>query len=307
MKENKAPEKKTETKLEKIIYIILKTIVYGGSIIFLIIALYFANWIYVSDSFIIPSSSMEPTLIPGDKVLVNKLIFGGRVYEEFDFRKGVEMKSYRAWGLRNLEHNDVVIFNCPQNRERTKIEFEINYVYGKRCIGLPGDSVSAVNGYFKNNNFEGVLGIKLQQDILSQTPDSLIHKSVINAMPFDKKNFGWTIKNFGPLYVPKAGDEIKLDSLNVKLYKKVIEFEEGDEVTVDDQGVIKVGDEIISKYRFKRNYYYMCGDNVSDSNDSRYWGFVPEEFIIGVVSKVLYSKDRVTGEYRWDRFSKNVL
>ncbi len=194
---------KPKSKTDKIYDIIYRTIL-AFLAIMLIIASYFLARAYVGDWFVIPTSSMEPTLIPGDRVMVNKLIAGARIYDEFDFRKGVEMKSHRTAGVRNIKHNDVVIFNCPQNRERTKIEFEINYVYGKRCVGLPGDSVSIENGYFRNNNFSGVLGNIQQQETLSKTNDSLLPKGVLHAMPFDKENFGWTIKEFGPLYIPKS-------------------------------------------------------------------------------------------------------
>ncbi len=76
---------------------------------------------------------------------------------------------------------------------------------------------------------------------------------------------------------------------------------------LSEDGTIWIGGEEITSYRFDGNYYFMCGDNVSSSNDSRYWGFVPEEFIVGVVSRIIFSRDRVTDEFRWDRLLKSVL
>ena len=97
-------------------------------------------------------------------------------------------------GVRKVEHNDIVIFNFPINRSKYKIEFKINYVYGKRCIGLPGDTVEIRNGYFKNNNYNGTFGVEEEQRRLAETPDSLIANTVIHAFPFDFRHYGWTIR-----------------------------------------------------------------------------------------------------------------
>ena len=73
-----------------------------------------------------------------------------------------------------------------------------------------------------------------------------------------------------------------------------------------DAGGLRLGGEPIDSYVFRGDYYFFCGDRVLDSNDSRYWGFVPEEFIVGVVTRITYSRDRESGEFRWDRLLKGV-
>ena len=93
------------------------------------------------DQFVVPSESMLPTLAPGDRILVNKLIVGARIYKKFDFSEGAALHSFRLPGFRKVRVNDIVVFNVPQGYDRDKIEFRINYVYAKRCIGTPGDSV----------------------------------------------------------------------------------------------------------------------------------------------------------------------
>ncbi|MFI3306512.1 MAG: signal peptidase I [Rikenellaceae bacterium] len=271
-----------------------------------VIAGYFAVRIYIVDQFVIPTGSMQPTLIPGDRVIVNKLIAGARIYDEYDFSEGTPMKSHRTRGLREVRHNDIVIFNFPLNRKRNKIEFELNYVYGKRCVGMPGDSVSIVDGFYRNNNYDGIIGVAEEQQRLSDRPDSLIRKNVLRSMSPNGAVPRWTIKNFGPLYVPRSGDEIAVTRYDLNLYKRLIEFETGEAIQVID-GEIFLGNEPIDKYRFSKNYYFCCGDNVLDSNDSRNWGFVPEEFIVGVVSRITYSRNRETNEFRWDRLMKCVL
>ena len=112
------------------------------------IGMYFGCRVYIVDQFVIPTSLMEPTLITGDRVVVNKLIVGAHIYDNFDFREGVPMKSHRAWGLRKIKHNDIVVFNYPINGKDGGIGFKLNYVYGKRCIGIPGDSVYVEDVFF---------------------------------------------------------------------------------------------------------------------------------------------------------------
>ncbi|MCX4292387.1 MAG: signal peptidase I, partial [Odoribacter sp.] len=87
------------------------------------------------------------------------------------------------------------------------------------------DTVEIRNGYFKNNNYTGILGVEEEQRRLAETPDSLIAHTVIHAFPFDFRHYGWTIKEFGPLYVPRQGGQVRLDTVNFQLYRLVIEYE----------------------------------------------------------------------------------
>lgn len=273
----------------------------------LLVAIHFLRRAYVADQFIIPSESMRPTLIPGDRVVVNKLIAGARIYDNFDFRDGVPMVSHRLKGLRDVEHNDIVVFNFPINKAKNKMEFEINFVFCKRIIGLPGDSVSVRSGFFKNNNYAAELGDMEQQRILHNYADSIFQSSVVYASILENGSYGWTLKEFGPLYVPAIGGKVVLTKQNMYIYSLAIEFETGKQLQLTKEGVLMLGDKEAREYTFTKDYYFICGDNVLNSNDSRYWGFVPKEFIIGVVSHITYSKDRIKGKFCWDRLMKSVL
>lgn len=271
--------------------------------------LLFAGWlllrIFLCDQFVVPSDSMNPTLIAGDRILVNKLIAGARIYKKLEFGKDIPLRSFRTPGIRKVGVNDVVVFNAPRGYDRNRIEFRINYVYSKRCIGTPGDSVSVRDGYFRNNRHPGPIGDAGQQRRLHETPDSLIPRKVLRAMPFDDKLFGWTIRNFGPLCVPQAGTRIVLDLRNYKLYRQAIEYETGGKLTYSG-GQALLDKQPLAEYTFRCDYYFFCGDNVSDSKDSRYLGFVPEEFIIGVVRRISFSEDPITYRRRPDRWWKRV-
>lgn len=285
---------------------ILLRVMYAFIGIGVLIGLFIAMRVYVVDQFVIPTDSMRPTLIPGDYVIVNKLIAGARIYDRLDFKDGDPLECHRTKGISRVKHNDIVIFNFPINRRKYRIEFKINYVYGKRCIGLPGDTVEIRNGYFKNNNYDGILGVEAEQRYLSETPDSLLSNNVIHAFPFDFRHYHWTIKEFGPLYVPQKGGVVALDTVNFQLYRLVIEYETGKKLRVNTENRLTLGEEPIDNYTFKGNYYFFCGDYVRDSNDSRYWGFVPEDFIVGVVTRITYSRDRENGTFRWDRLLKSL-
>lgn len=249
---------------------------------------------FLVDQFIIPTESMEPTLMPGDRVIVNKAIMGARIYSDFHFnQEGIDLKSWRTRGLRRLQHNDIVVFNFPKHDD--KMNFVINHVYAKRCIALPGDTISIVNGRYVNNNYEGTFGLESEQTRLANIPDSIIDPSVLYTLPYDT-HVPWTIKDMGPLYVPRQGDRIRITPKEASLYRLIMEWETGKEMPSDT----------IAYHTFQHNYYYLCGDNVLNSCDARYWGFVPEEYIVGVVTHITYSINPYTGKRRKERTFKHV-
>jgi len=252
----------------------LKRILIAEIVIILIPILYFACRIFICDRFIINGPSMEPTLHDGQAVYVNKLLMGGRIYTKFNFESD-ELHSFRMPGLRRLKTGDIVIYNYQYGRERDRIGFKINYVFAKRCIGCPGDVVSIRNSHFINDRTERIGTPESEELALSQIPDSLLIASeVYYAGGFAREYGNWNIKEFGPVQVPAKGMTIHLDSLSKNHFFHILEYETGLPVEEID------GDE----YTFTGNYYFLAGDNVLNSRDSRYEGFVPEEFIIGIVS-----------------------
>ena len=267
-----------------------------------VVASYYLCRIFIADQFVIPSDSMYPTLQIGDRVWVNKLVAGARIYNDIDSANGSTLQSWRTRGMRNIERNDILIFNYPINNDR--ISFKINYVYAKRCIALPGDSISAVDEYYKNTNYQGVLSNKKAPEYLSKYPDSLLHESIRNTITPSHDMYPWTIKNFGPIYVPRKGDVIKLNAENALFYSKILEFETGKKIRVNSAGEVYLGDKPASYHIFTNNYYFMAGDNVINSGDSRYWGFVPEDYIVGVVGFIPYAIDKNTNEIKYDRILK---
>jgi signal peptidase I len=128
------------------------------------------------------------------------------------------------------------------------------------------------------------------------------------AFPGDA-NHKWNADNFGPLIVPKKGWTVKLDSLSIPLYKRAIQVYEHNTVTMDGNNGLIINGVKTSSYTFKMNYYWMMGDNRHDSLDSRFWGFVPEDHIVGKALFIWMSWDdngSFLNKIRWNRIFRGI-
>lgn len=272
-------------------------------IVFIIPIVYYALLrILVVGLYPVPSESMLPTIIPGDVILVNKLKLGSRVILDMDYfnHNMLSVKLFRLPGYGHIERNDVIVFNYPYADSWRSAKFNYKAVYVKRCIGLPGDTISIANGFYKIAGYAGVLGNRENQENLSLFPDELV-----DSIPGGKQENGWSFKNYGPLYIPKSGDIIFLDSINQEYYSRIIEWETGEKI-LKDKGLYFLNGKAISSYTVKNNYYFVAGDNVSNSRDSRFWGLLQEDYIIGVVPFILYSRVQGNDKLRWNRMFKSV-
>jgi signal peptidase I len=111
--------------------------------------------------------------------------------------------------------------------------------------------------------------------------------------------YHWTEDNFGPIWIPKAGATITLTEKNLPLYRRAITLYEGNTLEVKD-GAILINGATADTYTFKQDYYWMMGDNRHRSQDSRFWGFVPHDHVVGKAVLVWFTKDPYTG-IRWKR------
>ncbi|GHT83947.1 hypothetical protein FACS18947_0600 [Bacteroidia bacterium] len=112
-------------------------------------------------------------------------------------------------------------------------------------------------------------------------------------------------KYSGSLYLPKANDKLVIDTTNYQLYKPLIEYET-DKIMAIKENVIYLDSAVLNNYMFKMNYYFMAGDNTFNSRDSRYWGLVPEDHIVGKATLIRQSKDMNTGKRRWNRTCRTI-
>jgi signal peptidase I len=129
----------------------------------------------------------------------------------------------------------------------------------------------------------------------------------INFFPSDSQ-YSWNLDNFGPLWIPKKGVTVQLTTRNLPLYRRIIDVYEENDLKVKD-GVIYINGAIAKEYTFKMDYFWMMGDNRYNSADSRYWGFVPEDHVVGKASFVWLSLDKnksFLAKIRWERFFMGV-
>jgi len=121
-------------------------------------------------------------------------------------------------------------------------------------------------------------------------------------------DYPWNVDNFGPLYIPKKGATISINLKNLPLYRRIIDVYENNDLEVRGEQII-INGQPASTYTFKMNYYWMMGDNRHKSADSRYWGFVPEDHVVGKASLIWMSlnKDkRFPANIRFNRIMKGV-
>ena len=359
--------------------------------------------LFVFQMYVIPSSSMEKTLLIGDYLYVSKVTYGPQMpntpvsfpfvhhtmpfsQTKKSFSECIKWPYHRLKGLRQVERNDVVVFNFPAGdtvllenqavtyydvlrdyqqqygQEQGRRELEKNYTiitrpvdkrenYIKRCVALPGDSIRIVdselfvngqpqqaipekqycytvrtsspltqytfeklgitegsgsgNHYFLPLTDSDVEQLLKMDNVISVTR----YTAQDEAFPHDKR-YPWTADNFGPLWIPQKGATIALTEDILPLYGRIIDVYEDNDLEVRDDGIY-INGERRDSYTFKMNYYWMMGDNRHNSADSRYWGFVPEDHIVGKASFIWLSVDRsgnkgFPSNIRWDRLFRKI-
>ena len=255
-------------------------------------------------SFRIPTDSMQPTLQPGDNILVNKSVMGARIFNIWDAAEEKEVEIHRLPGLGKVKRNDVLVFHYPYPHKNDSLSMHLLKYYVKRCIALPGDTMGIWKGHYYIKGINEPIGNIEAQKRIEKLQKENARGIVMDAYPWDKY-INWTIQDFGPLHVPARGQTVVMDSTAVKLYRNLIEWEQKEKLTYQGKEVF-LGDSLIREYRFQENYYFMGGDYMENSKDSRYWGMVPEPFVVGVATKIWKSVSPQSGKVRWDRIMKKI-
>ncbi len=298
--------------------------------------------IYFFGLYVIPSSSMEGTLLIGDYLYVNRLAYGPKmpitpismpmVHNTMPFSSSTP--SYVDWiqydykrlkGFSTPKAGDVVVFNFPEGdtvalADPTSSYYELVRAYGrraiyeqsevvfrpvdkrenyiKRCVAIAGDTLHVKGDTVYVNGTLSPIPPRLiiEQGGALQPTDAVF--------PHNAKLFPWTHKNYGPIWIPKAGVRVDLTLENLPLYKRIIKNYELNKLEVKDT-TIYINDQPATSYTFRMDYFFMMGDNRDNSLDSRYWGFVPEDHIEGKASFVWLSKDP-EGGIRWDRMFRAI-
>ena len=239
---------------------------------------------------------MYPALKPGDYIVVDKLKYGPRVIKIWKFLSEKEVRFKRVKGYGAVEKGDIIVFNQPVF---LMDEGYYGTVLVKRCYGIPGDTILIT--YDQLQGFNPRRHNKNQEEF----QQSITKIENTDLFPFDT-NLNWTPLNYGPLFNPGRGKTIELTKSNLLHFNYLLKLE-GLDIVINGDSVI-LNNLYPRSYTFKNNYYFMLGDNYMYSQDSRYWGFLPEKNIIGKVEFILFSLDPNLPwfkKFRWNRFFKS--
>jgi len=234
---------------------------------------------FVVEAFRIPSGSMENTLLVGDFLLVNKLVYGLRTPRYVPLTN-VAIPSVSLPPFKNVQRGDVIVFEFPGESEQREHGESVNYI--KRAIGLPGDTVELRTGRVFIN------GRELTFPTHAKAGKGMRHPHWQRSYRLYPPGSGFTEDRYGPLVVPKRGDVIELSRANFDRWRTLIR-REGHVPRITSDGKIMIDGIETSSYEVKRDYYFVLGDNRENSLDSRYWGFVSEDHLIGEALLVYWS------------------
>lgn len=267
--------------------------------------LYGIGSVFCFASFRVPSDSMEPALVEGDHILVEKFTMGARL---FDLKPAFNKERFtirRTPALGKVKRNDILVFNFPYPERQDSIGFDVMLYYVKRCIALPGDTLEIRNSHYRVRGVDEPLGcVEAQERLewLHSSGDYRKYGIFTPCYPFTATH-GWNIWELGPYFIPKEGSTVRMNHANYLLYKPVIEWEQQQKLREVNDSTFTLGGEQIASYTFLKNYYFVSGDKMENSRDSRYWGVVPEEYVVGRVWGIWKSIDQ-WGEMRWERVGR---
>ena len=283
-------------------------------------------------SCLIPSTGMENSLFQGERILVNKWSYGLRL-------PLMSLFSYHRWCERSVRKQDVVVFNNPAAIGQPTIDRREIYI--SRCIGTPGDTL-LVDSLFSVSSPEAQLNpdkkrlytypaakeqlITSLMQTLSITNDGLMGSNdSTHVRSFSRYEYylleqaisdqNWiqpltekSEKELKPLIVPGKGKALRVYPWNITLLRNTLVMHEGKQAEIKND-TLYIDGKPTQHCFFTKDYYWMASNNSVNLSDSRLFGFVPQDHIIGKASLIRFSKEKGTGifdGYRWNRLFQSV-
>lgn len=283
-------------------------------------------------SCLIPSTGMENSLFQGERILVNKWSYALRLPLMSAF-------SYHRWRERPVQKRDIVVFNNPAGIQQPTIDRREIYI--SRCIGTPGDtllvdslfSVSSPEAQFnpdkkrlytypasKESLITSLIRtLSITNDGLMGSDDSthvrsfsryeyyLLEQAIGDRnwiRPLTEKQD----KELKPLIVPSKGKALRVYPWNITLLRNTLVMHEGKQAEIKND-TLYIDGKPTQHCFFTKDYYWMASNNSVNLSDSRLFGFVPQDHMIGKASLIWFSKEKGTGildGYRWNRFFQSV-
>lgn len=254
----------------------------------------------------IPSASMENTLLPGDFILVNKAAYEINTPRHIPLTN-IGIPWFKLIDTGQPKRNDIIVFKFPGYANQLVPDENINYI--KRIIGLPGDTVQIVNKVVYIN------GKKIsnpKETLISNV--RIIKKGVADNRIYPPGK-DWNSDNYGPIVVPKKGMVIPISVHDIDTWRLFIDREQKKYAVSVAGTVVSINGMPVRSYKVKNNYYFVLGDNRDDSMDSRYWGFVSQQSIMGRAFMIYWSLNLSTDSgnifnifksIRWKRIFKTI-